>query len=369
MTRTPAHLPRHHPAPAPVPTEAPARVVALVPAHNEEALIAVSVRSLLEQTHPVERIIVIADNCTDDTAGVVERNFDDDRVVVLETVGNRHRKAGALNHALSHADLDGIDVVVECDADTEIHPSFVAEAVAEFAADARLGGIGARFVPRPLPADAGRVARLLWHLQRHEYARDDSQRVERQWSVSVLSGTASAFRLDALREADGWDRRSIVEDYALSIDLRELGWRTSAGARTFCWTDVPLTIGELWRQRLRWYGGTMVELDRRADAEATRFDRFQVMLFELMLVMQVWFLVMLAVTLVVAGGIGVAWWGLLLPIVVFADRLHRLRYLPGRSASDVALALSPLPDLYQLWRQAVWVRAGRLAHKEALAWQ
>ena len=366
MARTPAPTPSRPPAPG---DDRPATVVALVPAHNEEALIAVSVRSLLEQTHRLTRIVVIGDNCTDDTAGVVERTFTDDRVEFFETVGNSDRKAGALNQALDRLDLDGIDVVISCDADTEIHPEFVAEAVAEFAADPRLGGIGARFVPRPLPADAGWAARLLWRLQRHEYARDDSQRVERQWSVSVLSGTASAFRLAALRDADGWDRHSIVEDYALSITLRELGWRTRAGARTFCWTDVPLTVGELWRQRLRWYGGTMNELDRRADADATKFDRFQVMLFELMLVMQVWFVVMLVLTFAVNGGIGLAWWGLLLPVVVFADRLHRLRYLPGRNRRDVLLALSPLPDLYQLWRQVVWIRAGRLAHKEALAWQ
>jgi glycosyltransferase involved in cell wall biosynthesis len=45
-------------------------VVVLVPAHDEEALIARCVRSLFAQTYPREliEIVVIADNCSDDTA-------------------------------------------------------------------------------------------------------------------------------------------------------------------------------------------------------------------------------------------------------------------------------------------------------------
>src|SRR5271167_1689501 len=48
------------------------RLVVLVPAHNEELLIGRTVKSLLAQSYPRDlfRIVVIADNCRDDTAAV-----------------------------------------------------------------------------------------------------------------------------------------------------------------------------------------------------------------------------------------------------------------------------------------------------------
>src|ERR1700761_8503930 len=48
------------------------RLVVLVPAHNEELLIARTVRSLLGQTYPRElfQLAVIADNCSDATAAI-----------------------------------------------------------------------------------------------------------------------------------------------------------------------------------------------------------------------------------------------------------------------------------------------------------
>lgn len=67
------------------------RVTALIPAHNEEKLIGATIRSLLEQDRKPDRIIVIADNCTDKTAEVA-RSFG---VGVYETIANDKRKQAA----------------------------------------------------------------------------------------------------------------------------------------------------------------------------------------------------------------------------------------------------------------------------------
>ena len=45
----------------------PVTVTVLIPAHNEAACIADTIASLRSQSHQPERIIVVADNCTDDT--------------------------------------------------------------------------------------------------------------------------------------------------------------------------------------------------------------------------------------------------------------------------------------------------------------
>ena len=76
------------------------RVVALLPAHNEQATIAKAMDSLINQTWPISYILVIADNCTDNTARIVKRyqkKYGSKKIRLLKTVKNTHKKAGALN--------------------------------------------------------------------------------------------------------------------------------------------------------------------------------------------------------------------------------------------------------------------------------
>lgn len=101
-------------------------VVALIPAHNEEDQIAEAIRSLHEQESPPELIVVCADNCTDGTA----REAEAAGAFVYETVGNAHKKAGALNQALELLlpELEDDDAVLVLDADSFLAPTFVSEA-------------------------------------------------------------------------------------------------------------------------------------------------------------------------------------------------------------------------------------------------
>jgi glycosyltransferase involved in cell wall biosynthesis len=69
----------------------------IIPAHNEEATIAQTIRSLRGQTLPVASITVVCDNCTDDTAAVAAAGG----AQVMTTHSNTARKAGALNQALA----------------------------------------------------------------------------------------------------------------------------------------------------------------------------------------------------------------------------------------------------------------------------
>ena len=64
-----------------------AKVVVVVPAHNEEESIARTIKALLGQSRQPDRIVVVADNCSDRTVAI-SRSFGR-RVTVIETVGNR----------------------------------------------------------------------------------------------------------------------------------------------------------------------------------------------------------------------------------------------------------------------------------------
>lgn len=322
------------------------RVVALIAAHNEQDQIADTLASLSAQTRQPDRIIVMADNCTDATVEIAQACGAE----VVETRENRARKAGALNQGLAFLAGDRFDFLLQLDADTELAPTFLEAALAELESHAELGGVCARFFPK--------VRRgLLGALQRLEYARYDHSRMRRGGRVSVLSGTASVLRLAALGD-EPWCETSLVEDYVLTLDLRRRGWDVRAGTNMIAYTDSMTSLAALWRQRIRWTRGTIEELVREGWKPWTRAD----------ILAHLGIAVSLLVRILWLGGVMVAslsghlsWSPLwLLPLaltliegVIATKRLHW---------RDRILALLLIPEeLYSLLRHAWTCRAAALA--------
>ncbi len=72
-------------------------ITVLVPAHDEADRIAATLEGLRRQTLPPTRVVVVADNCSDETVAVARAAGAE----VFETVGNGDKKAGALDQAWS----------------------------------------------------------------------------------------------------------------------------------------------------------------------------------------------------------------------------------------------------------------------------
>ncbi|MEO6998099.1 MAG: glycosyltransferase family 2 protein, partial [Terracoccus sp.] len=119
-------------------------ILALIPAHNEANGIAATITSLRQQSHPPDRIVVVADNCTDDTATIAT----DGGAEVFTTQGNTARKAGALNQAISSLP-DLPEHVLVMDADTTLAPQFVQTALRRFRGDRGLAAVGGIFSGPP----------------------------------------------------------------------------------------------------------------------------------------------------------------------------------------------------------------------------
>jgi cellulose synthase/poly-beta-1,6-N-acetylglucosamine synthase-like glycosyltransferase len=175
-------------------------IACLIPAHNEQDTIAATLDSVLAQTRRVDRVVVVADNCTDRTA-VVARHFRlrDVAVDVAELAANRDRKAGALNHGYKF--IADYDFVLTMDADTILEPEFVEKTVADLEANPRLGGVCARYWAK---FERNQFPPMVQNFQRLEYARFDDSRMLRDWRVSVLSGAAVMYRGAALRQVCEW---------------------------------------------------------------------------------------------------------------------------------------------------------------------
>jgi cellulose synthase/poly-beta-1,6-N-acetylglucosamine synthase-like glycosyltransferase len=242
----------------------PVTVTVLIPAHNEEDKIAATLRSLQEHDDPPDRIIVVADNCTDGTEELARAAG----VEVVATVGNTKKKAGALNQVLARIlpDLDENDTVMIMDADTVLDRGYLAAARRRMTDDRALMAVGGLFY-----GEDG--AGLLGQFQRNEYTRYSREIKRRRGRVFVLTGTASMFRSRALKtiaasrgtllpghEGDVYDTEALTEDNELTIALKSLGALMVSPDRCRVVTEVMPTWRALWHQRLRWQRGALENL-------------------------------------------------------------------------------------------------------------
>lgn len=239
----------------------PVTVTVLIPAHNEEASLPTTIASLMAQSHRPERIIVVADNCTDSTVAIARRAG----VEVFESVGNSKKKAGALNQALRTL-LPGQgdnDIVMVMDADTSLDDGFLAAAVARFTDDRALMAVGGLFY-----GEEGHG--VLGQFQRNEYIRYGREIGRRRGRVFVLTGTASMFRPRALRTVAGqrgeslpgnpgdvYDTVALTEDNELTIALKSLGALMISPPQCTVVTELMPSWRTLWAQRLRWQRGAL----------------------------------------------------------------------------------------------------------------
>lgn len=212
----------------------------VIPAHNEEASIAGTIRSCRAQSYPIDQIIVVADNCTDRTADIA-RGLG---VVVIEGKGGS--KASAQNMALSRITSDAV-VALDADATLSAH------AVAQMMDTLRRGFAGT--CPSALPCDTTTPYsqyRTLYHAIANGWVRPLQDVFDRQL---VLSGMANCHRTDVLREVGGYPDDNITEDFNLTWTLHRLGHRVGFTPEAVVYTQEPTSLRELLDQMHRWTAG------------------------------------------------------------------------------------------------------------------
>jgi poly-beta-1,6-N-acetyl-D-glucosamine synthase len=338
------------------------RIVVLIPAHNEEGQLGMALESVLRQSRPVDRIIVISDNSTDKTVQVARRRAHHG-VEVIETVNNTHRKAGALNQVLAWLlpSLSWNDAILEMDADTVLTHRYVERAEARLTGN--VSAVGPAYSGRP---DGG----LLGVLQRNEYARFNRQIARRRGRTPVLSGTATLASVKALRSVlhgrqtgrlpngPDWgvyNPTTGTEDYELTLCLRRLGYRPLAPANCGVITDVMDTLTKWHGQRVRWYWGAMTNLRQHGLNRITAPYFASVAATFAGIGLTIGYVGLLLATIALTGSIVFEPWWLLPTLVIIAERVWTVRHQGARGMLVAALFL---PEIVYDWlRQAVWIHA------------
>jgi cellulose synthase/poly-beta-1,6-N-acetylglucosamine synthase-like glycosyltransferase len=233
-------------------------VSVIVPAFNEAANIAGTVRSLVRNDYPRLEVIVVDDGSTDGTAEVVERL----RLPRVSVV--RQPNAGkpvALNTGIRYAVGD---VLVMVDGDTV----FAADAVGRLIQPLRDATVGAVSGNTKVANRTG----LLGRWQHLEYVMGfnlDRRMFDVARCMPTVPGAIGAFRRAVLRDVGGVSEQTLAEDTDLTIAVIRAGWRVVYEPAAVAWTEAPASLRQLWRQRYRWCYGTMQAMwkHRRALAQ------------------------------------------------------------------------------------------------------
>jgi len=267
-------------------------VTLIVPAYNEERVIAQSVRSLLGIEYPRIQIAVINDGSTDNTLEELTRSFSlrkaevrpsgelptqpirdfyvsvvEPRLVVIDKQNGG--KADALNAGINFCESP---YFLAMDADSVVEPEALTYAVRAILEDPErvvavagiVRGVNGSIV------DGGRVRSPslqlnLWVvMQTIEYVRSFLAG-RAGWSqingLLIVSGAFGLFQKAACVKVGGYSTRTVTEDLELVVRLHryaredKLDWRVVFAPDAVCWTEMPSSAAVLSRQRKRWHEG------------------------------------------------------------------------------------------------------------------
>lgn len=219
----------------------------LIPAHNESTVIGRTLASILPQVRSGDRVCVVADNCTDDTA-VIARSMGVD---VLERFDDTNRAKGfAVAAGLDHLERDSADVVLMVDADCKISEGAIDQLSRQaisfqcpIQANYQMPIAGDTGVWGSVSGFAVRVKNMVRPLGLH-----------RLGFGCALSGSGMAFPKSVAR-MPVWASDNIVEDMKISYDLALAGFPPRYCPTVVVSAALPEARHDALEQRKRWEHG------------------------------------------------------------------------------------------------------------------
>jgi len=258
------------------------KVSLIIPAHNEEKIIARAIESALETDYPYKEVIVVDDGSKDKTYQQAYPYSQKGLIKLLHRDVASSSKATALNYGLVFASGD---VIVVVDADTLIERDSLKEIVKPFSipnVSAVSGNV------RIMGGEYG-SRNFLVRLQTYEYLI--SLELGRRFSsiiksLLIISGAFGAFWKGDVRSLGEYDKDTITEDFDLTFKMRKLGQRLFFADKAVSWTFAPEKWKDWRRQRTRWTKGQVETLWKHRNVLLERgFDaRFAVAIFDMVLV-------------------------------------------------------------------------------------
>jgi cellulose synthase/poly-beta-1,6-N-acetylglucosamine synthase-like glycosyltransferase len=191
------------------------KVTVLVPAHNEAGGIATTLKTLLLELTTRDRLIVIADNCTDETAAIARTIG----ATAIERQDLQRRGKGyALDYGLKFIAADPPEVVVIIDADTDVRTGTI-ERIATLAKSARRPIQATYLLNTPSQSSARSAVSAFGFIVKNLVRPKGLAQIG---LPCLLHGTGMAFPWSAIDKVS-FASGNIVEDIQLALDFAVAG--------------------------------------------------------------------------------------------------------------------------------------------------
>jgi GT2 family glycosyltransferase len=223
-------------------------VTVLIPAFNEEPVIATSIVAALASDYPDIEVLVLDDGSADGTEAAATRAAAGDaRCEVIRDPVNRG-KAEQLNRGFERARHE---LVVVTDADTHLHPQAIRLLVARM----RQSPLVAAVAGAPHVTNRNRLICAMKVLEAASIIGLIRRTQALTGRVGTVAGLLGLFHRDRVIAVGGYDPRMATEDIDLTWRLLLAGWHTAYEPAALVGMQVSSTLRALWAQRKRWARG------------------------------------------------------------------------------------------------------------------
>jgi cellulose synthase/poly-beta-1,6-N-acetylglucosamine synthase-like glycosyltransferase/peptidoglycan/xylan/chitin deacetylase (PgdA/CDA1 family) len=241
-------------------------VSVVIPAYNEAAGIAATIRSMVTSRYRGRIEVIVVDDGSSDGTAAIARSL---RIPYVRVISQPNSgKPGALNRGIAEAHSD---ILILVDGDTIFQADTIGRLIAPLAS-ADVGAVSGN-------TKVGNRRGFLGGWQHLEYVMGfnlDRRLFDLLGTIPTVPGAIGAFRRAALAAVGGVGTDTLAEDTDLTMALCRSPWRVVYAPDAIAWTEVPSSLRQLWRQRYRWSYGTMQAMwkNRRAIIERGPSGRF-----------------------------------------------------------------------------------------------
>lgn len=222
------------------------RLALLLPAHNEELIIAKTIESAIKAGIQKKDIFVVDDNSSDKTREITEKSLTKNHVLTVERSG----KARAVKRAFDFFKLEKrYEWVHVADADSIFCPDYFRIYERHLNGDDWCAAVG--FVQSMGGNWIANYRSFSYTYGQHIFRRIQS------WFgiIAVLPGPVTCFRTDIIKKLE-FETESLTEDFDLTVQIhrKRLG-RIRFIPEAVNYTQDPRTLRDFYGQTLRWQRG------------------------------------------------------------------------------------------------------------------
>lgn len=222
------------------------KMALLLPGHNEELIIATTIRSAIAAGQDPMDIYVVDDNSSDQTRRLAIEQLSEAQVLTVPRSG----KAGAVQKAIAHFDIeDRYEWLHVADADSIFSADYFN--IYRQKLDSSKYAVAVGFVQSLRGNWISTYRALCYTYSQHIFRRIQAK----LGMISVFPGPITSFRTDVLRQLD-FNTSSLTEDFDITLQVhrKRLGGIVFI-PRAINYTQDPQNLRDFCKQSMRWYRG------------------------------------------------------------------------------------------------------------------